>query len=379
MSVKENKPKILCIDDEPKNLALLEALLIPHNYDVIFTDNGKTALEKALSENPDIILLDIMMPEISGFEVLKKLRIEKKTHLIPVVMITSLKETADKIKALEAGCDDFISKPFDTAELLARIKSLIKIKSLHDEVENSYKKLKKLEKLKDSLVHMIVHDLNNPLAAISGRLQLLEMDLGDEITPKVKKNLDMTVLAVNDLTEMINSILDINRMEDDNIKLKYRNFNLHETVNEVATQMKVIADKEKKILTLEADESHLDISADRDIIKRIIINLLYNAFKFTPSGGFICIKTYFKQNEDSFYVQIKDNGTGIPEEYVDKIFDKFVQVEENKPKKMLGHGLGLAFCKLAVEAHGGKIWAKSELGKGSTFTFTIPCKQNIVS
>ncbi len=140
--------------------------------------------------------------------------------------------------------------------------------------------------------------------------------------------------------------------------------------------MKVIAEAEKKTLSLEFVEGAPVISADKELIKRTIVNLINNAFKFTQSDGFIEVKIFFKQEENVFYVQIRDNGVGIPGKYVDRIFDKFVQVEDDKSNARLGHGLGLTFCKLAVEAHGGRIWVESELGKGSTFTFTFPCKQS---
>ncbi len=366
--------RILVVDDQLQNIELLEAYLVPQGYEIVKAASGEEALEKLSGNQIDLILLDVMMPKMSGLEVLKKLRADEKTRLIPVVMVTVLKETEDKVKALEAGCDDFISKPFDKSELFARVKSLLRIKSLHEEVENSYKKLKELERLKDGLIHMVVHDLNNSLTTIFIVLQLLERKLAGKISSKTKEVLGSAVLASQGLAEMIKTILDINKMEEGKVKLKYASFNLYEVAEEVVAQMKAIAEEGKKALSLEVVDGVPIILADRELIRRVIANLINNAFKFTPSGGFVGVKIFFKQNENVFYVQIRDNGAGIPGEDVDNIFDKFVQVKDNESETRLGHGLGLTFCKLAVEAHGGRIWAESELGKGSVFTFVLPCK-----
>lgn len=147
MPEKENKPRILCVDDEPKNLSLMEALLAPCGYETAFAENGETALASVATKLPDLILLDIMMPKMSGLEVLRRLRNDEKARFIPVVMVTALNETKNKIEALDAGCDEFISKPFDKHEFLARVKSLLRIKFLHDEVKNNYKRLREIERL----------------------------------------------------------------------------------------------------------------------------------------------------------------------------------------------------------------------------------------
>lgn len=346
---------------------------MPRGYEIIAARDGETALAKAAAEPPDLILLDIMMPAMSGFEVLQKLRSDEKTRFIPVVMITALRETEDRVKAIESGCDDFISKPFDKDELLARVKSLLRIKFLHDEVSNSYEKLKELEKLKDALTHMIIHDLNNPLTGVLGNLQLLQMDLGDALSAEQKTDIENALLSCGDMKKMIDNLLDINKIEEGQIKLHSENFNLDEAVREVVERMLVTSRLENKTILLESGGKAFGISADKELIKRVIANLINNALKHTPAGGVIQIEVSLNEDEHIFYTRVKDSGEGIPKDYLGKIFDKFVQVEDRKAR--MGRGLGLTFCKLAVEAHGGKIWAESELGRGSVFTFTLPCKQ----
>jgi len=247
-----------------------------------------------------------------------------------------------------------------------------KIRNLLEETRGSYKKLEQLEKIKDSLTHMIVHDLNNPLTAISGELQLLKMEEG-EFNAEQKKGVNSAFASTQDLKIMISNLLDINKMEENKLKLNYEKFRLEDLTREVTDQLGGMAQIENKTISLESVPDMPEMSADKELIRRTIANLVNNAIKHSPSGGNVLIKTFFKEVDNYFCMQVKDSGGGIPEEYSNKIFDKFVQVENEKAK--MGHGLGLTFCKMAVEAHGGKIWAESELGKGSIFYFTIPANK----
>ena len=247
-----------------------------------------------------------------------------------------------------------------------------KIKNLLEETQNFYRNLKQLEKTKDSLTHMIVHDFSNPLTAISGELQLLKMG-GKEFNAEQKESLNSALTATKNIKRMMDNLLDINKMEENKLKLNYETFKLEDLIQQVVDQMNIMAQIENKTVSFDGVPNMPEISADKELLRRIIANLLNNAVKYSPSSGNVFIKSLFKKEDDNFYIQVKDAGKGIPEEYLDKIFDKFAQVENEKTK--IGHGLGLAFCKMAVEAHGGKIWVESELDKGSTFYFTVPAKK----
>ncbi|MBU1999001.1 MAG: HAMP domain-containing histidine kinase [Candidatus Omnitrophica bacterium] len=242
-----------------------------------------------------------------------------------------------------------------------------------DMLNDSYKKLCELERLKDSLVYMIVHDLNNPLTGIIGNLQLLQMEMGEALGDEQKKSLEMALLSGEDMKRMIDNLLDINKMEEGKINLRCEDFKLDEATREVIERMQITARREDKSIFLEAREQLPNIYADKELIRRVIGNLISNAMKHIPQKGVIRVKVALKNDENIFYVQVEDNGEGIPKDYLEKVFDKFVQVEDKKAK--MGRGLGLTFCKLAVEAHGGKIWVESEAGKGSTFYFTIPAEK----
>lgn len=232
--------------------------------------------------------------------------------------------------------------------------------------------VKKLEELKDGLTHMVVHDLNNPLAAVSGNLQLLQMYSKETLNEEQRESLRYALDSTEELRRMIATLLDINKMEEDKITLSYESFGLHNLAQEVVRQMDVSARSQNKSVTLTEEGQMPDVSADKSLIKRIISNLINNALKYTPEGGSVVVRAYFRQDNHDFCVEVEDAGPGIPEEYREKIFEKFTQVQDRQAK--LGHGLGLTFCKLAIEAHGGKIWVESEVGKGSTFHFTIPVK-----
>ena len=205
----ETKPLILVVDDEPANVMLLEAYLVPQGYDVVKALNGEQALEIAQSRRIDLVLLDVMMPGLDGFEVTRRLKNNEATRLTPIVLVTSLKDTSDRIKGLEAGCDDFMSKPFDKNELMARVKTSLKIKFLQDQIQDDYKKLQELEKMKDNLTHMIVHDLNNPLAVVSLKLELIALRGEKIFTFEQKNDIRVAYSAVKELTRMISNLLDI--------------------------------------------------------------------------------------------------------------------------------------------------------------------------
>ncbi|MDD5731066.1 MAG: HAMP domain-containing sensor histidine kinase [Candidatus Omnitrophica bacterium] len=256
--------------------------------------------------------------------------------------------------------------------ILITIKKFLKeIKRQKEELEDSYKKLKELETLKDALTHMIIHDLSNPLAVISGALQLFELKSGANFKEGQKNDFQAAFLSIQDLQRLISDLLDINKLEEGRIKLNIETFLLQDVARQVFEQMKTVAFGADKNLSFEVPAGLPPVSADKDIIRRVIVNLINNSLKFTPSKGSVVLSIFQKPEENSIYIRVKDTGRGIPKEYLNRIFDKFVQVEEQKIRT--GHGLGLTFCKMMVEAHGGSIYAESEgPGKGSTFTTKLP-------
>lgn len=371
---------ILIVDDEEKNIKLLKPMLISENYQVFGALSGMEALKMVEDISPDLILLDVLMPQMDGLEVCMKLKQAEKTRMIPVVIITALSEKEHRISAMEAGADDFLSKPVDRTELLVRIKSLLRLKSYHDDLLDSYKeiaekseKLQELERIKEGLTHMIVHDLNSPLMVISMALESLLMDtvsFTQNQFQKIKKCLDYTL----ELGQFIQRLLDIHKMEERTLELDKEVTDLVEVVDEVLDQFAYRAEAKQISLSFPRPADVPSVRIDQKLIKRVLANLLDNAMRNSPDGGTIEITIDDVREKEVIWFRVRDNGTGLAPEYHQEIFEKFKQVELKEAGVKTGSsGLGLTFCKMAVEAHNGVIWVESEgEGKGCVFAFTIP-------
>ncbi|UCF92866.1 MAG: response regulator [Desulfobacterales bacterium] len=371
---------ILIVDDEVKNIRLLKAMLTPGDYLISEAVNGEDALQAVAQVRPDLILLDIMMPGIDGFEVCRRLKQDDQTKMIPIVMVTALREKEHRVSAMELGADDFLSKPVDRTELLVRVKSLLRIKRYHDELFESYqeiteknKKLQELEKIKEGLMHMIIHDLRNPLTAISGNIELMLVDK-KSFSEAQRKKLTNSLGFCQDLNEMIQSLLDIHKMENEKLALHKKRANPVDLVAEVLEQFIPKAEMHQVALSFHESPDGISIEVDCGLIKRVIANLVSNAIRHTPAGGKVEVAAEAFRDQGNLSFSVKDTGNGVASEYLLKVFDKFEQVGLKQAKIRVGSsGLGLAFCRLAVEAHGGRIWVESEgEGKGSNFRFTLP-------
>ena len=360
-----DQPTILVVDDIPENVELLEAYLVPEKYQVVTAYNGIEALERAKETPPDIVLLDVMMPQMDGFEVCQTLKNDPKTQFVPVVMVTALKERDDKLKGIEAGADDFLTKPIDRVELLTRIKSLIRVKFLHDDLEKSYVELQELQNVKERLTQMIIHDLKNPLTGVKANIEIVGMeDLGE-----TRECLDAAQRSCDLLFNMIQDLLDISKMEEGKLVLTRETLDLVEIVSPVVREVSVPAQAEDKEVVVELPDNLARINLDRDLIYRTLSNLMQNAVKHSGRGGVITVRA--SNTDDRMRLEVEDKGHGIPAGFQDKIFEKFGQVET---RQRTGSGLGLTFCKMAVEAHDGHIWVESVEGEGSTFIFELPLK-----
>jgi signal transduction histidine kinase len=372
---------VLVVDDIEQNVMLLEAYLKLQGYIVEKAFNGEEALRKVELNLPDLILLDIMMPGIDGYEVCTRLKNDPKTQFIPIVMVTALQDIEDKIKGIEVGADDFISKPFNKEELFTRVKSLLRIKRLRDALQDSYQTVAKqneeliaLNQMKDGLTHMIVHDLKNPLSAIMGYLRIITGKMLGEVPDKQMDSLLAAYRNSEYLLTMIANLLDINRMEEGKLNLKYELFDIREIIQQNLESLEVLAEPDKKKLAMDVPDNLPEIEADKGLLYRVLTNLISNAIKHVYAKGHIKVTAAVDKEKSLLQVNVVDNGEGIPKEYQDKIFQKFSQVESRKLGKKFDTGLGLTFCKLAIEAHGGNIWVESEPEKGSTFSFTVPIK-----
>jgi signal transduction histidine kinase len=364
MADLETKPKIMVVDDTIANLKLLEGLLGQQGYRVRSFPRGRMALTAAALEPPDLILLDVNMPEMNGYEVCERLKADPALAPIPVIFISAQHEPVNKVRAFAVGGVDYVTKPFQCSEVEARVRTHLDLRRQKLELQSSLQRLKELELLRDNLVHMVVHDMRSPLFAMLMSLDLVKLNVPDP-APKAAKYLQMAVDNVNKLTEMVTQLLDISRMESGRMPLNKTRGDLTVTAKQVMDSLQTLAADRRLILKAPAP---VEAYCDQDIVARIFTNLIHNALKFTAAKDEVTITV--TRSGANARVTITDHGPGIPAEFRDKIFEKFTQVEGEKRK--YGTGLGLTFCKLAVETHGGAIGVAADTEPDNTFWFTLP-------
>jgi signal transduction histidine kinase len=283
-------------------------------------------------------------------------------------------DTNDEIGQLARVQNHMIDRLQEAGASIAKITSelredALKLEAHNRQIEENYRKLRELESLRDSLTHMIVHDMRTPLTSIYGYLEMLKQFESEHLSDEGKEYLSVVMGETQNLMEMINSLLDVSKMEHGEMQLDLSEFDIAEVAREIVGKIEPL--REDRSIVLEFSEDPLLVKADRQLISRVIQNLLSNALRFTPSpGGEIRIRA--ERSDKMVKVCVIDNGPGVPKEYHEKIFEKFGQVESRANRQKYSTGLGLTFCKLAVESHGGRIGVESEPGKGSNFWFTLP-------
>lgn len=372
----------LVVDDNSINRYMLVQQVTQLGHRAAAAENGREALEKLRRESFDLVLLDVMMPEMDGYAVLEAMKADRRLREIPVIVVSGLDEIESVVRCIERGAEDYLTKPYNPTLLRARIHACLDKKrlrdqevALHRELERNYQQLKELEALRDSLTRMVVHDLRQPLQSLMGGLQTLEI-LGD-LNEEQREFLTMSVSGAETLLGMINDLLDISKMEDGSLRLDYSELAPSALVADALRHVQHLAREKELALHCEIGEDLPVIPADPEKLRRTLVNLLGNAVKFTPTGGRLTVAARALEEEPALLFSVEDTGEGIPEEAFDRIFEKFAQVETRKAGRRNSTGLGLTFCKMAVEAHGGRIWVRSRLGEGSTFLFTVPLRQRM--
>lgn len=365
------KADILIVDDTPANLQLLAGMLKDCGYKVRPALSGELALQTARHSPPDLILLDITMPGLSGYDVAAQLKQDENLKKIPIIFISALTETLDKVRAFTVGGVDYVTKPFHYEEVAARVDAHLKIRRLQADLEQTNSELRmrndelhQLHELRDNLVHMIIHDMNSPLGAIIGFISIAESSgkVPAEISGHLAKALD----AAKSLGDMVRSMLDISKMEAGQLKLDCTECDLAAIARAIFERLESL--RRTRQFEIDAPAEPFIVPADQDLISRVLQNLVGNALKYAPNNSSVRIALQF--TETTARVSVADAGQGIPPEFHRRIFEKFGQVQKSGPR--VGTGLGLTFCKLAVEAHGGRIGVESDVGRGSTFWFEIP-------
>ncbi len=365
------KSRILSVDDVQDNLNLVRTLLEGEGYNVDSAIDGTIALEKIRKSPPDLIILDVMMPGIDGYEVTRRIRNNPEINYIPILLLTAYPESsASVVEGLDTGADDFIRKPFEIEELLARVRSLLKLKHSMDEQL-------KMTLQREDFVSRLTHDLRTPLVAANRMLALFLQEVFCPISPEMKTAINVTIRSNQNLLEMVNTLLEVYRFEAGKKTLNFESFNLTTIAAEVVSELTPLALEKNLTLNLETHELSPTgnnggiVNGDRLELRRVFNNLIGNAIKFTDTGNIEIriFETLSPSNHDSqVIIEVQDTGYGIAAEDQETIFERFHQSKN----KRSGSGLGLHLSSRIVEAHGGKIELSSEIGKGSTFTVRLP-------
>ncbi|HWP82428.1 MAG TPA: hybrid sensor histidine kinase/response regulator [Bacteroidota bacterium] len=365
--------KILVVDDTEDNLDLLEFALKRKPVNMFRATSGKQCLSMALEHQPDVILLDIQMPEMDGFETLQRLRADSRTAKIPVIFLTAQRKDPTSIeKGLLLGADEYLTKPIDTEELLVRTRTLVRLKKAEEE----------LERTKADFMAMLVHDLRSPLSGIKSVIDfILEItQKGKPLTEEYVELLRSSQDSAKRMLGLINDILDLSKFEAGSMQITRKPVHIAHVIQAVAKQLELRFQEKQVKLSIESPEELPYIFADRSKLEQVMMNLLTNALKFTKAGGSVSVKAKLIEQQSAgnggtpgvLHVSVEDTGVGIPKGEIPHVFERYRQLSSSAQSTEKGTGLGLAICKLIVEAHGGRIGVESTQDKGATFYFTIP-------
>jgi signal transduction histidine kinase len=356
------KPLILIVDDTPKNIQVLGKTLHDLGYNVSIATSGGQALESVKKERPDLILLDIQMPEMDGFDVCKILKANPDTKGIPVIFLTAVTDSDKVVQGFELGAVDYITKPFNTAELTMRV-------ATHIEIKQSREKLRELNASKDKFFSIIAHDLRNPFAALLLNSEMLLITLQHNDVEKSKQIADAILNSSEKGYDLLRNLLDWAQTQLNSIMFTPITIKLKKLVTEIIELVKNQANEKNITLTNVVPEDLL-LKADAMLLQIIIRNLITNSIKFTFNGGSVMIQA--KEDKCQTEISIIDTGIGMEKEMSEKLFRIDAKVTREGTTGETGTGLGLILCKEYVDRHGGKIWVESELGKGTKVVLTFP-------
>ena len=373
MEINPSEYKILIVDDVMSNVLLLKVLLTNEKFQIATASNGRQALDQVIKEKPDLVLLDVMMPDMSGFEVSQQLKANPETAEIPIIFLTALNSTADIVKGFQVGGNDFISKPFNKEELIIRVTHQISLIAAKRIIVAQTEELRKTIIGRDKLYSVIAHDLRSPMGSIKMVLNMLILNLpSDTIGPEMYELLTMANQTTEDVFSLLDNLLKWTKSQIGKLKVVYQDIDMVEVTEGVIEIFSMVAELKKISIRLETP-SKLEVYADIDMIKTVIRNLLSNAIKFSNEEAEILVTV--QEQEGMAVVSVKDSGCGIDEENQKKLLHTDTHFSTFGTNNEEGSGLGLLLCQDFVIKNGGRLWFTSAKGEGSTFSFSIPLKK----
>ena len=365
----ENKKLIFIVDDQERNLEVLGTLLRSNNYNVMIASGGHEALAMVTKKLPDLILLDIMMPRMDGYEVCQKLKEGELTKDIPIIFLTAKTETEDLVKGFRIGGLDYITKPFSNEELLVRINNHLELKHSKDIILRQNEELKKLNKEKNEFLRIAAHDLKNPLFTVKGFSQLITKKNQTLELSDIKDYATYITATADQCLQIIINLLDVNAIEEGLMKLSFSRFDLNNIMQDVCEGYNLKASEKDIKLHFTKTDGPNPVTADINKVKQIADNLVSNAVKFSPHGKNIFIEAFrnTKGAQEFAGFSVKDEGPGISEEDKEMLFMKFAKLSAQPTGEENSTGLGLSIVKSLVEAMDGRVWCESEEGQGAKF------------
>lgn len=368
--------KVLIVDVATQATERTARVLRRAGYSVQQCERPSEALAAIATHQPDVVILDALLPEMSGYDLCKQIR-QTITGYLPVIVTTSAQSAADIAIGIVSGADEVLLKPVSRYELLAALQALLRSKALYAaleaqtaELQAAYARLSELEGLRDDLTGMIVHDLRTPLTNILCSLEIVQdADYAPELTHEF---VPVAVEAGQTLLGMVNDLLDVSKLEAGQMVLDITEFSAADLVEAALGTVRNLAEQKGLELSADIAPPNLRLRADEGKLRRALTNLLGNAVKCTREGS---VRVEARSENGGLLISVIDTGEGIPEADRERIFEKFGQVEARMEGRNMSTGLGLAFVRLALQAHGGNAWVESELGKGSTFCISLPESQ----
>lgn len=361
--------KILIVDDVVSNVLLLKILLTNEKFQVCTASNGNMCIEMAKSEHPDLILLDVMMPDLNGFDTAVILKKDPETQEIPIIFLTALNNPSDLVKGFQVGANDFLTKPFNKEELIMRVMHQIQLVAAKRIIIRQNEELKRTISNRDKMYSVIAHDLRSPMASIRMVLNLaVNVVSKDIVGEEIFGLLDKANRESEETHDLLDNLLKWTKSQTGRLSVVYQELDLDDIVPGVVDIFRMIAEMKKiELKYIPADEK-LIVHADNDMIKTIIRNFLSNAVKFTPEGK--SVEVFYKREGDFARISVRDHGVGIEPDRVEAIFHTGETTYGTGGEE--GSGLGLQLCQDFARKNGGDARVESTLGEGSTFSFTIP-------
>ena len=373
MEINPSEYKILIVDDVMSNVLLLKVLLTNEKFAIATASNGRQALEQVEKDNPDLVLLDVMMPDMSGFEVAQHLKSNPNTADIPIIFLTALNSTADIVKGFQVGANDFISKPFNKEELIIRVTHQISLVAAKRLILSKTEELQRTIAGRDKLYSVIAHDLRSPMGSIKMVLNMLILNLPSEkIGAEMYELLTMANQTTEDVFSLLDNLLKWTKSQIGKLNVVYQDVDLVEVTDGVIEIFSMVASL-KKIRIREMKPEKMMVNADIDMLKTVVRNLLSNAIKFSKENSEVLVK--MEEVDGMAVVSVQDYGCGISEEGQKKLLHTDTHFSTFGTNNEEGSGLGLLLCKDFVVKNGGKLWFTSKEGEGSIFSFSIPVKK----